>query len=708
MNIVKFIKILVPKFKYIVILPVFIGGIVFFLTKDLPVQYAAETSIFTGITSNSGLSVEATRVDNVATQNDYNNVLSILKSKALFEEVGLRLLTQHLMLDKPQKDIISEKSFNELKANVPDKIKKLIVKGDFNKSFSNISGYVKQDEKNYLYKLLNYSDPHYSVNAISNLKSERVNSSDLIKLSFESDDAGISYNTLKIIATVFIKDYGQLKSNQSSSAVAYFEQKLKEISDKLNDAEDRLLKFNVESNTINYYEQTKQVTTQQEKIEVRLQEVKMECEAADAVLNKIEAEVAKRYKVNLRNRDILSIREQLIYLNNKQVESEINNKSDNSLQQDFTSKKLQLEEKLKNKIDSIYIFETKSQGLESQKILTEWLDAVKNHESYTALYKSMKERQADFMTQYKKYAPEGATIKRLEREIDVDEREYLNVLVQLGLAKQKQQNVDMVSNMKIIDEPKMPINAIPSKKKLYVIIAALFTAIFYILGIFIVELLDHRIKTPLKLKELSGYDVIGAFCMIDKKKFINTEKISETAAKFICEKISLNTENNTNKPIVIQLFSSWENNQLSFCADTISNQLQKHGYNTKIVNFEENKQNDKDTKQFINIKSYSEFDDNASLPLHYIISIIPPISKGFDNTNLLKTGDLNFIIYDADVTWSEADTYILDKFKKLISKTTYSILTNAIPDNLEEMYGEIPKKRSAFRVFAKKMVSKVS
>jgi len=363
----------------------------------------------------------------------------------------------------------------------------------------------------------------------------------------------------------------------------------------------------------------------------------------------------------------------------------------------------------------MYVFESKSQGIESQKMLNEWLDAVKNFESYSALYRSMKERQSEFMKQYKKYAPLGATIKRIEREINVYEREYLDVLNQLGLAKQKQQNTTMVSDMKIMDPPQFPINSIPSKKKLYVIIAALFSVVFFILGVFIVELLDQTIKTPSKLKKLTGMDVVGAFCVHNDKKFINTDKITEIAAKYMFEKIRFENSD-IEKPYVIQIFSIWENSGKTFISNTIADQLDKFGYKYRILDLSNaiNKQENLENKdqhnlflsQYFKANHYSEFLDSTDSNVDFIISILPPIKNGFDNSFLLTKAQLNFVVFDANFTWNSADDFNLEKYNNLITNSSYAVLTNANPDNLEEMYGEIPKKRSAFRIYVKNLIKR--
>ncbi len=724
MNLIKFIKIISDKFLYVILLPIVAGGIVFFLTKDLPVKYTTSSTIYSGVTSNSGLAVEILRVDNNATQNEYNNLMTMLKSKSLFEEISLHLLTQHLLLTKAEKHIISEKSYNELKKTVPDDIKKLVVKGNFEKTYSNLKSSIKEDEKNYIYRLMNFGNKYYSIQAISNIKGERLTNSDLIKISYESEDAGICYNTVKFATKVFVDNYSELKVSQSYSAVAYFEAQLKEAAIKLNDAEQKLLDFNIDNEIINYYEQTEQVTTQQEKIEVRLQECRMQYDAAQAVLVKLEREIETRYKINLRNTEILRIREQLVGYNNAITAIEIDENSTNRTKlSELKSKKFNTENRLDNKIDSIRIYENKSQGIESQRLLSEWLDAVKNNENYAALFSSMKERQVEFMKQFKRYAPLGATIKRIEREIDVYEREYLSILQDLGRARQNQQNMDMRSNMKVYDETQFPINAIASKKNLYVIVAALFTVIFYLLALFIIELMDKRIKTPSLLNQLTGLPVIGAFCTENKKKFISTDIIEQRAALMIFEKIR-QLGSDSPRPFIIQIFSSWDDVDKLFIAKYLIAEIERHNFTAKILNFEpttdalanptESASNENTALEVINLNAkinqfdtYSELISAENIVADFVVSILSPVSNGIDNPVIISTVKANFIVYDANALWAEADNFILEKLKITLPQGLYAILTKAEPDNLEEMYGEIPKKRSFIRKQLKKLLKQI-
>lgn len=718
MNIVKFLKIISDKFIYVLAIPIVVGTIVFFLTKDLPVKYTTFSTIYSGVTSNSGLAVDVIKVDNVATQNEYNNLMTMLKSTSLYEDISLHLLTQHLLLTKPEREIISKRAFDELQKNVPQKVRKLVVKGNFDKTYTNLKSFIEQDEKNYIYRLMNFGNKFYSIQAISNLKGERLTNSDLIKISYESEDAGICYNTVKFAIQIFIKRYSNLKISQSNSAVAYFESKLTEIAANLAAAEQKLLDFNIDNDVINYYEQTEQVTTQQEKIEVRLQEVKMEFEASQAVLLKLEHEVEKRYNINLRNSEVLRIREQLVEYNNAITAIELDEKTqDRKRLTELKSKRDVVESKLENKIDSMNVFENKSQGIESQRILSEWLNAVKANENYSALYKSMKLRQIDFMKQFKRYAPLGATIKRIEREIDVYEREYLSILHHLGLARQNEQNINMRSNMKTYDDTKFPINAISSKNKLYVVIGALFSLIFYLLALFIIELMDKRVKTPTLLKTLSGLDVISAFCVQGNKKYINTELIEQRGALMIFEKIRKLAHAKTS-PFVVQIFSNWDKAGKSFVAQKLAAELINRKLDVSILSFNAEEktgitENGTDSKiknvnsLINNFDSYSELLKSEKIQSDFVICIFPSISNGIDNPVLVSDAPASLIVYDANTLWSDADNFMLEKLKNALPNPLFGILTNAAPDNLEEIFGEIPKKRSFIRKLIKKFLQRI-
>lgn len=715
MNLLKFLKVISDKLLYVIIIPLVVGAVVFLATKDLPLNYSTFSTVYSGVTSNTGLIVDVVKVDNVATQNEYNNLMSMLSSSSFYEDISLHLLTQHLLLTKPDKEIISEAAFNELKLNVPPKVRKLVVKGNYDATLQNLKNYIVQDDKNYIYRLMNYGAKYYSVQAISTLKSERLTGSDLIKITYECDDPGICYNTVKYATQQFIANYSEFKLSQSNSAIAYFEAKLDEIRKKLDASEQKLLNFNIDNVIINYYEQTEQITTQQEKIEIRLQEVKMEYEASNAVLAKLEAEVEKRYDINLRNTEVLRLREQLLYYNKAITAIELHDNSpDKPKLNDFINKRRKLEIRLQDKVDSLNVFDNKSQGIEAQKLLSEWLEAVKNNENYMALYKSMQERLIEFMKQFKRYAPLGAEMKRMEREINVYEREYLSVLHDLGVARQNEKNISMRSNMKIYDQAKFPINAIPPKTKLYVVIGALFSLIFYLLVVFLIELFDSRIKSPSQLKKLIEKDVIAAYSAPSKKN-IAREYIETRATKMIFQKVR-EISFGKDRPVVLQFISNWHDIDAREYALLLANELRKYNFTATILDFKSNASDsvlpDSDS-QILRKDNYDMYDSynallqSENINTDFVLCLYPEINAGIASPALLSEGLITIWVFDANLLWTNADKYLLDKVNQIVRNNDFAILINAEPDNLEEMYGEVPKKRSFIRKFIKNMLRKI-
>jgi hypothetical protein len=124
MDVYKLIQTLLRNFKYLAIIPIVAGGLVYMLSRNNPKVYSCQGSIYTAITSNSSLEdLGNTRIDYFSTKTAYNNLLSLLKSRSIQEETALRLLANHLVLDKPQKAIISEKAFYDLHEMVPEDLK---------------------------------------------------------------------------------------------------------------------------------------------------------------------------------------------------------------------------------------------------------------------------------------------------------------------------------------------------------------------------------------------------------------------------------------------------------------------------------------------------------------------------------------------------------------------------------------------------------
>jgi len=579
----------------------------------------------------------------------------------------------------------------------------MIVEHDHEKTYEKLSAYMQQDKNNFLYGLLNYEHPHYSYKSIStNIKIQQIGSSDIVELTYELNDAGIVFQTLNILIEVFLREYSVLKKSQTNAVVDYFQQQLEKSSGQLNTVEDNLLTFNKKNNIVNYYEQTKHISSQQEKIEVKLQDVLMEFQSAEAILKKLEAETQARFKININTKDILDIRKSLIEVKQKLARLEMD-KNDSpettGLEHKLKKNELDLKVELQTKMDSLYVYGRNSEGMSIEVLLNNWLKTVIDYEGARARLLAMQKKSNEFAKLYAQYAPLGATLKRIEREIDVREKEYLEILHHLGLAKLKQQNEEMMAKMKILDHPQLPINSKPTKRKLYIVVIIIFAFIFSLLGFLVFELLDKTIKFPKRMEELSELKVAGTYTFENKGTGFNPGMVNLAGLKSVTEAIMSARNNSPRQPVVIQFLSHWQAEGKTHIINAIKKHLSSIGYSISILNFQsheylENGESKAFIKQLRDAKSYYEliqFDDNA-IASDIVLSEVPAAANKTFNTALLNTADLSYLVADARRSWEPADDFILKNKKNQIKGNLECILNFIQAVEMTSVIGKTTKK----------------
>lgn len=714
MNLIHFIKILLRNIKYLLVIPLVMSSLVFVLTMNQNFEFTSRSTIFTGITSGQSIAdMGNSRVDYFATQNAYNNLLGILRSHNVLEETSIRLLASHLILEQPKQGVISAKAFNELQEILPDEVKKLAVKDNLAQTAENLQAHLSQDKENFLYGLLNLDHPHYSLKALSNIKVLRMDASDIVEISYQTNDAGICYNTIVILTEVFFKKHSELKRTQTNAAVEYFEQQLQKSSNKLSKIEDHLLDFNTKNQIINYYEQTKHISSQQEKIEVQLQQIQLENDAAAAVLGKLEIEIENRFKINLKNISILKTREKLININDQLATIEISEKTEHIVQRNsFQLEKLKLESLLQMQLDSLQIYERNSEGIEIKTLLSDWLKTLIEYESAAARLKAMTQKKEDFIKLYQQYAPLGAQLKRIEREINVNEEEYLEILHHLGLARLKQQNAELAANMKILDQPTLPIDPIPTKRKVMVVAIGFMSFLLTALTLFVFELIDKRMKTIPRLKAQTQTETITAFCNSEKAKDIEYRKLEQLSTKLLAEHIFAVSDYPDKNSSIIQFISFWSGEGKSFVINCLKDMLKKISIEYTVVKFSDSDNHGvSDSDLLLPVEKLGGMQDIEEYLLAYhperingkklVIVELPPLSASVVSPNLFNKAERNYLLVEACRIWSQADDFHLKNLKYHAGESLYSILTKNEAETMEELAGEIPKKRSKLHAYIK-------
>lgn len=727
MNLLFFIRLFLRHIVILFALPIVLAALVYFLTEDQPKVFVTNTRVYTGITTGSSIvSLESSKVDLFATRTTFDNLINIINARSTIEEVSILLLATHLLLDEPKPEVISKKSYEELLKIVPKEVKALVVKNNLEKTVINFRKYKESSYDNFIYELINYHHPHYSSEKISaKIKVRRVQTSDLIEISYSSSDPGICKGTLDILTQVFINEYTNIKINQSDAVVKYFESQLEQTNAKLNEAENDLLVFNQKNVIINYYEQTRHVAAEKQLFNMRHLEIKFENAGAKTVIEALENKMSLRQKQQLNNENIMSLRQELAKINLdiaiKTFEENVSDADEETVVTDIGNLRMRafdLEQQLKDMVQEQYNIDHSTEGIANQSVLEDWIENVIVYEASKAQLKVAELQEKQFIRLFEDYAPLGATMKRLERKINVAEREYLSILHSLGVAKLNQQNIELTSNLKIVSEPLFPIVAQPSKRKFLLLIAFMIGFIIPASIILLLEFLDQNLKTAARAKAKTGLPVAAIFPKLTGiNKKVDVEFIKQRGLDMIARRLIMNTDKgNIKKPDKIIFFSISESEGKSTLIILLSKKLNELGYKTLYLTH-----NSVDLSEGVEIKNYqinnsfhqadtineldSELTENNLSLYDFVFIELPAILTNFYPIRLFHNANHSFLIIRANRAWTMADKNALKDISKYTHDNKPHVLLNGVElIEMETVIGDLPKKRSWIRKVMKNIL----
>ena len=566
------------------------------------------------------------------------------------------------------------------------------------------------------------------MSSVGKITVKRVQGSDLVELSFNTTDPGICKQTILFAIDAFKRNYKRLKENQSDNVVAYFKDRVAESSMNLQAAENRLLKFNQDNNIINYYEQTRHISEQKQILETRFFEENMTLNSADSVIKELNKQLANQKGVAELNTNILKDRNKLSEITYKIAVNELNNSSDPKTIQaiaELKKEQLDLRQKITDNVNNVYSLQFSAQGVNTDDMLAQWLKSTLTYEETKAKVEALKERRTEFQKTYEQFAPLGAKLSRIEREINVYEQQYLSVLSSLNLAKLKQQNLTLQSNIKTVDPPYFPLVAEASKRKLLIAAAGIIGLMLVLFVILVLEYFDNTIKTPTRAEELTELKLLSAYPKITKKtKGINFDFVSNRLTEQAIQKMRslLEADGSQNKkPINVLLFSTQITDGKSYIQHALNLKLQEFGYSVLSVNYKLPDYKPKFT--YTAPEEYKPIEYNLALDSFNKASVQEVIGEEHNTTNydfvlieipstthhafppgLAKDADFGIMVVRANRPWTTSDTNSLKAVTQFLKVDPVVLLNGVQAEALEVLLGELPKHRSKIRRVVKKLV----
>ena len=683
MSITHFLKLLRSNFLWLLVISFLFAGSTFYFTRGEKKIFTSETVIYTGIASGSNLSGD-NKADYYSNITAFDNLISYINSRQTKQEVLINLLANHLFINNKTYSnlLMSWNTYDQLTKLIPDSVRQIVVKNTVDSTIIALNQYMSKSENNLIAIILNSENPFYSFYSLENIKAFRINSSDLIKISYQTEDAVICRQTLEILEASFMKKYRKLKEGQSESVVEYFEIQTKEAFAKLNYAEQTFMEFNTQNNIINYDEQTKSVVSEKERLYTLNHTIEMDKTANIKSLQKVNESIKGRLYQNEYGSTILKEREKLAEIYNQIALGEIVNKNEIGHQHTIDSLRntADLSEiKLQGSVNNLYAQINTPNGIPTKNVLEQWLKTSLDFEQSKAKLTVMDKQKKDFALEYSKFAPLGATLKKIEREITVSQQAYLEILHGLNVAKLTQQNTSLTTKMDIIDPPFLPLKPNPSKRILLIIIS--FVAGLLLALIFIVAnaLINKTLQRPENAGKILGIPVLGIYPLLNSSPdFINIANLR------LMQQL-LSHVDTIYKPVTIGVVSIQDGEGKSTIINLWQKEFIKLNYSVEIQTW-----NDKN----ISSSPYSDI----------ILLEFPALDKMLIKHGMLPKLDYTFLICRSNRVWSKIDKKLLDIFKKITGNNPSLLLNGVKIDFAAENIGEVAKNCLFIKSYLKNLV----
>ena len=680
-----FIKFLYRIRYWLIFIPLIITLIAIYQIKHSTRNYTAYSTIYTGLVTGVNILSESGMTMTSTTQNSMmDNLLNIVTSDQTLKNVSLRLYARSMVYGDPNKDNIYIKASN-YKAiyahGTP--IHHLIDKSSPNDSinemntYKNLLAYEKNEPGNYVYGIYRFFLPYFNRKALKTISVERDGNSDMLELSYTTDDPGIAYQTLKILNEEFIKQYEVLRFGETNNVIAYFERELARAARELKEAEDSLTIYSVKNKVINYGEETKQIAVLNKEYELGYWDSYRTNKSADHLTRELEKRIQLNAEIFRNNSDFLSAIDQMSGLNhNLTLPTPYTENPQLTLKDSLTSRLYQS----KNQFDSIANrygeLQHSKEGISNDNVISEWLTQNIALEKSKSELEAMKKNKEDLDAKYSHYAPIGSTLTRKERAVSIAEQEYFSIMTALNNARLRQKSLQMTSaTLKVMNEPIYPDYPLDSNGKKVVAGIFLASLIFVVFFFLLIELLDRTLRDSNKVKTVTGGVTAGAFTRSFRGRYRTfNQTYTDMSAKALCSFAS--TYFKPEKNNIVNIISNEPGEGKSFVLDNMAIQFQSMGMDVKKLSWHD--QFETDAKAFVQSLELPDLDNTDKLSSRNTVILVeyPSLREAALTREIMNGVSLNLLVADSRRTWQTTDQSLYERLKDMTGATPLLFVLN--------------------------------
>lgn len=678
---------------YLIIIPMIVVIIVWFLTRKQDSLYNVDTTIYTGIIS--GYSIEGSVSRNSTT--NMANLLLIIRTEKTIRNVSLRLLALCLMNGSEEYDspYITAEHYRQLKALIPDKVRAGVDKRDVKKTVKYLESYCNNPSSsdNAVYALLSHHEYFGVPDIESHLTVIQMSGSDMIRIGYSSNDAGIAYYTLVILNEEFNNEYQKIRFGETNKVIKFFEQEVSRLYRILCKLEEDLIDYNVDHRIINYGEQTKQVAIMDASHKVRDNDQLLATRSTKAVVDFMEEQLGDRINLIKNNIDFTQSLEQISVLKSRVTNLELMDEENNEQTKDALARARRDLEKAEQRTraitEAIARDMTGEKGVKKNILLEQWLSSLIKYKEIEAEKQAMDILHGKVDEDLKYFSPIGANLARKERRIGFIEGNYMEMLKALNAARLRQRNLQMsTASLRVLNPPMYPLNSAPSNR-LFVLLVSWLVSTFLVAAYFyLIELLDRTLRDRYRTESLTKCPVLGCYPMDSNLRYRKYNKIiSDMALRHLST--SLLRHINSDHRNIINILSTNEGNGKSFIANELDDMWTSLGLQVRRLTYDEDFLTD--DRRYVMASSINEL--CPELQDDEIVIVEYPALDGYEVPSaLINEATVNIIVSRANRTWKDIDQKALDRLLGVMKNkdSLYFYLTEAGRDAVEEFVGQLP------------------
>ncbi len=683
---------------YLIILPLIALVVAWFMTRNMERVYNSNTTIYTGMIT--GYNIEGgVGTAGGQSQTNMTNLILLISTDATIHEVSLRLFARCMMYGNPNKDnnYISSEHFRQLSSSVPADVKALINHNSENATYANLKAYERPSQDNFIFGILNYH-PWFGINNITaRLKVMQLQKSDIIDIGYSANDAGIAYNTLDILNEVFARQYAQLRYGETNNVIKFFEREVARLYRILTNAEDDLIRYNVEKRIINYGEQTKVLAGMDGTQKLSDNEILKNMTTTRALMDYLERQLGDRAKIIKANKEFTNQITDISRIQSRISNLRLMNSEGGGSGVESQLELAKAERMLQNATENVrglvkdieagtYSTET---GVKANDMIGRWLDQVLLLEKSKAEIGAQDIMRSKLDKEMLYYAPIGATIARKDRHIGFIEGNYMEMLRALNAARLRQKNLQMTTaTLRVLNPPMFPMNAQPTNRLMILLGAFLITFILTAMYFFIIELLDRTLRDRMRSERITKIPVMGCF---PKESTLRYRRFNKTIADMAMRQLSkaLLPHFKEGQQNVLNLLSTDAANGKSYLAQELENYWISIGLQVRRLTYDEDFL--AEDSRFIMANNIKDICPDI-LPNEIAIIEYPNLDDHSIPSGLLNMGTINLMVTRANRTWKDVDQKALKELESQLEdkNTLFMYLTEAQRYAVEEFVGQLP------------------